>query len=285
MVGGLLLLGGNGGVVWSEQYVASGLVALLVATEPLWVALFDWARRGGRRPSRSTALGMLIGFGGVAILVDPTNAGGGTPWLPALVVLFAAGSWALGSIYSLRAPLPRSPLVATGAEMLTGGALLVVAGLLHGEAAAFDPAAVSTASLVGMGYLIVFGSLVGFSAYVWLLRVSTPSKASTYAFVNPVIAVLLGWLLAAEPLTPRVGVAAALVVAAVVLVTVGQRPARPCAAAPPAVAPTARGRSPGSLPNSPPTPTPAAPRRSPPAASRWPPSPSGPSRSRHGAEA
>ena len=224
VVGGLLLVGGNGGVVWSEQYVPSGLVALVVATEPLWVALFDWARRGGARPTRSAVFGMLCGFAGVAVLVGPTGAGGGhVAWLPAVVVLLAAGSWALGSIYSLRAPLPPSPLVATGAEMLAGGALLLVAGLARGEAAAFDPTAVSLRSLLGLGYLIVFGSLVAFSAYVFLLRVASPSKASTYAFVNPVIAVVLGWLLAGEPLTPRVGVAAALVVAAVVLVTAGKR--------------------------------------------------------------
>lgn len=223
VIGGLLLLGGNGGVVWSEQYVASGLVALLVATEPLWVALLDWARPGGSRPSRPTALGMVVGFVGVAVLVGPEGAtAGGIPWFPALVVLLAAGSWALGSLYSLRAPLPASPVVATGAEMLTGGVLLLLFGLLRGEAAAFDPAAVSLRSLLAVGYLTVFGSLVAFSAYVWLLRVASPARASTYAFVNPVVAVFLGWLLAAEPLTPRVGVAAALVVAAVVLVTAGK---------------------------------------------------------------
>jgi drug/metabolite transporter (DMT)-like permease len=224
VVGGLLLLGGNGGVVWAEQFVASGLVALLVAVEPLWVALLDWARPGGCRPTRATAAGMLLGVAGVAILVGPKEvAAGGIPWLPALVVLFASGSWALGSLYSLRAPLPPSPVVATGAEMLTGGALMLLVGLARGEAAAFDPAAVSLRSLLGFGYLVVFGSLVAFSAYVYLLRTASPSKASTYAFVNPVVAVVLGWLLASEPLTPRVGIASALVVAAVVLVTTGKR--------------------------------------------------------------
>lgn len=236
VVGGLLLLGGNGGVVWAEQYVASGLVALVVATEPLWVALFDWLRPGGGRPSRPTVLGMLVGFAGVFVLVGPEGATGtGIAWLPALVVLFAGGSWALGSIYSLRAPLPPSPLVATGAEMLTGGALLAVAGLVHGDVAAFDPAAVSLRSLLAMGYLIVFGSLIAFSAYVWLLRVASPSRAATYAYVNPVVAVFLGWLLAGEPLTPRIGVAAALVVAAVVLVTMGKAPGASRPAALPAV--------------------------------------------------
>lgn len=219
--GGLMLLGGNGGVVWAEQYVPSGLAALIVAMVPLWMVLFDWLRPGGERPGRPILLGLLVGLAGVVVLVGPEEAAaqGAVPWIPALVLLCASASWSLGSLWSRRAELPRSPLLGTALQMLGGGALLTLFALVRGEAGAVDPAAWSARSLAALAYLVVFGSLVGFTCYVWLLKVSTPAKAATYAYVNPIVAVVLGWAIVDEPLTWRVGVAGALVVGAVALVT------------------------------------------------------------------
>ncbi len=233
VVGALLLLGGNGGVAWAEQVVPSGTTALIVATEPLWIALLLWL--GTReRPSPSVALGLLLGFGGVLLLVGPENLAGGERVHPvgALVIVLAALSWALGSLYSRAAPLPRSQTLSTGMSMLAGGALLTVMSLATGEPAQLDLAAISARSTLALLYLIVFGSLVGFSAYLWLMKATTPSRASTYAYVNPVVAVFLGWLLASEPLTPRTLIAAAVIVGAVAIIVARQEKRRQ---APPAV--------------------------------------------------
>jgi drug/metabolite transporter (DMT)-like permease len=235
IVGGFLLLGGNGGVVWAEQRVASGLAALLVATVPLWIVLFSALGPGGRRPGARVLVGVALGLVGMALLVGPGEIAGGPGADPlgAAVLVLASVSWAIGSLYSRRAPLPSSPLVATAMEMLAGGALLVLAGLASGEAARLDLAAASPRSLLAFGYLVALGSLVGFTAYVWLLRVAAPARVATYAYVNPVVAVLLGWALAGEPLTPRILVAAAVIVAAVVAITTaGTEAQRPQAPAP-----------------------------------------------------
>lgn len=221
IVGGLLLLGGNGGVVWAEQRVPSGLTALMITTVPLWMALLSWFRPNGLRPSRVVAVGLLVGFAGVALLVGPGELAGGShiDLLGATVLILAALSWAAGSLYSRHARFPHSALLATAMEMLAGGALLLLAGSVAGEWARLDLEAVSLKSTLAFIYLIVFGSLVGFSAYIWLLRVTTPARVSTYAYVNPVVAVFLGWALAGEPLTPRTGIAAAIIIGAVVLLT------------------------------------------------------------------
>ncbi|HEX7091511.1 MAG TPA: EamA family transporter [Longimicrobiales bacterium] len=227
VVGGLLLLGGNGAVVWAEQRVASGLAALLVATVPLWMVLLDWLRPAGVPPDRRTAAGIVIGLAGLALLVGPESllGGGRVDPLGAGVLVAGSLSWAAGSLYARGARLPDSALLATAMEMLAGGALLVLVGALTGEVGRLDPGAVSARSLLGLLYLIVFGSLVGFTAYTWLLGVSTPARVSTYAYVNPVVAVLLGWALAGEPLTPRMALAAAVIVAAVAAIT-GRRATR-----------------------------------------------------------
>ena len=229
VVGALLLLCGNGGVVLAERTVPSGVVALLVAVVPLWMVLLDWWRRGGVRPAAQTLAGLVVGFGGMVLLVGPgslAGAGGVDP-LGAGLVMFGAFAWAAGSIYARGAPLPRSPFLATGMEMAAGGALLLLAGALRGEWSGIDPSAFTARSLAAFAYLVVFGSLVGFTAYIWLLGVSTPARVSTYAYVNPVVAVFLGWALLGEPVTARVLLAAATIVAAVAVITRRRRPPRP----------------------------------------------------------
>jgi len=229
VVGGLLLLGGNGAVVWAEQFVPSGLVALLVATVPFWMVLLDWVA-GGARPTPGLVLGLLAGLGGVALLVTGDEVGGAGPsaLLGGLAVLGGAFLWAAGSIYSRSADLPSSLRLGSAMQMLTGGAMLLGVGAILGEWAEVDPAAVSARSALALGYLVVFGSLIAFSAYIWLLRVSTPARVSTYAYVNPVVALVLGWALADEPITPRIVLAAVIILAAVVAISLlgGRRPRR-----------------------------------------------------------
>jgi drug/metabolite transporter (DMT)-like permease len=220
VVGGLLLLGGNGGVVWAEQTVPSGLAALMVATVPLWMVLIDWWRPGGTQPARIVLLGVMIGLVGMVLLVDlEETRSGAVHGVGALVLILASLSWATGSLYSRRANLPRSPFLATAMEMVMGGVLLTAAGLARGELGSFDPARVSGRSVAAVVYLIIFGSIIAFTAYVWLLRVVPPAKAGTYAYVNPVVAVALGWALAGEAVTWRTVIAAAIIILAVVLIT------------------------------------------------------------------
>ena len=221
IIGALLLLGGNGAVVWAELRMPSGLVALLVATEPLCVVLIDWARPKGLRPRPGELIGLMLGFAGVAILVSPVallGGGLGINPLDAVVVLFAAVSWALGSIYSRHAPVHQSAFLMTGMKMLTGGFLLLLVGTAAGEWSRLDVGAISAKSWFALAYLIVFGALIAFTAYIWLLKNTTLARASTYAYVNPVVAILLGWSLASEPMNSRVVVAAAVIVAGVVIV-------------------------------------------------------------------
>lgn len=221
IVGGLLLLGGNGAVVWAEQHLSSSMAVLLVTTVSLWMVLLNWARRNGVRPGTLEVAGILLAISGVAVLVGGSSFSGadGVHLGGVVALLFGALSWAVGSIYSRHAPLPKSPFLATAMEMLTGGALLTVAGLIFGEGSRVDFAQFSTASVVSLVYLIVFGSFIGFTAYIWLLGVTTPAKVSTYAFVNPVIAVALGCTLGGEPFSMRMLVASVVIVSGVVLIT------------------------------------------------------------------
>ncbi len=234
-IGALLLTFGNGAVVWSEQRVPSGLVALVVATVPVWTVVVEWIRPGGHRPTGGVVVGLLVGLGGVALLVAPGRIAGGARIDPvaAMALTFGSIAWSVGSVYSKRAPLPRSPQLATAMEMLSGGVGLLLGGLVSGELAAFAPAGVTLRSALAMLYLIVFGSLIAFTAFVWLLGVSTPARVSTYAYVNPAVAVILGWALAGEPLSARTLIAAAIIVAAVVMITsVGARSVPPPRAQP-----------------------------------------------------
>jgi len=235
VVGGLLLMCGNGAVVWSEQRVPTGVAALLVATVPLWMVLLDGAGRGWRRPPTQVLLGIALGLCGVAVLVGPGHfAGGhGIDLVGAGALLVGSLFWASGSLYSRRAPLPESRLLGAAMQMLGGGACLTLLGALTGEWARLDVAHASPQSLLAVAYLVVFGSLVGFTAYIWLLRVSTPALVSTYAYVNPVVAVLLGWAFAGESITGRTLLAAVVILGAVMLITTY----RPRAEAKPAAGP------------------------------------------------
>jgi len=221
VVGALLLLGGNGAVVWAEQVVPSGIAALLVSVMPCFMVLLDWLWHGSRRPGVRTVLGLALGFAGLLLLAGPGAFAGGEPvsLVGTAVLMLGCVCWAVGSLYSKRAPTPSAPLLATGMQMLTGGALLAVAGALAGEVPRLDLAQVTTSSWLALLYLMVFGSIIGYSAYVWLLRVVSPAHVSTYAYVNPIVAVLLGWALAGEALSARIGIAGAVIISGVVLIT------------------------------------------------------------------
>ncbi len=225
IIGTLLLLGGNGLVVWAEQYVPSGLAALVVATEPLWVVLLEWLRPRGTRPTAGEILGLALGFGGVVLLVSPTTGGGGAARLDPVsagALVLATLSWATGSLYSRGANLPRNPLLSTGMSMLAGGAILVLVGTAMGQWGGVHLEAISLKSALSLLYLILFGSLVGYTAYLWILKEARLATASTYAYVNPVVAVVLGWALAGEAITPRVVAAASVIVGSVVIITLAR---------------------------------------------------------------
>lgn len=220
IAGGFLLLGGNGGVVWAEQTVPSGLTALLVSILPFWLVIIEWARPPRRPPSAAVLIGLVVGFIGLIVLIGPGDIGAnGVSLVGAIVLILASLSWAIGSFWSRDADMPDSGLMTTGMEMLGGGALLFLVGVVAGEARDFDVRAVSTASWVGWVYLIVFGSLIGFTSYIWLLDKVSPARLGTYAYVNPVVAVILGWAIAGERLSLRTGVAAVIVICAVALIT------------------------------------------------------------------
>jgi drug/metabolite transporter (DMT)-like permease len=216
-IGALLLLGGNGLVSWAEQRVASGPAALIVASVPVWMVLLSAAQER-RRPSVAVLGGLALALAGIALLVLPNGGGRAVELLPAGALLVAALSWSVGSLWSRRAPLPKATLLATAMEALAGGAALWIAGLAGGEGAALHVSAITARSALSLAYLIVAGSILGFSAYVWLLTVSTPDRVSTYAFVNPIVAVTFGVLLAGEKLTLRIALASAVIVGAVALI-------------------------------------------------------------------
>jgi drug/metabolite transporter (DMT)-like permease len=219
IIGIFLLVGGNGGVAWAEQFVTSSLAALLVATVPLWMVLIDTFRPAGKRPGLAAVVGILIGFVGVVLLIgaaassaDAANLSG------AAALLFASLSWATGSIYGKSARLPASQLLGTGMQMLAGGVALMLLAIVRGEWSGFEIAAVSPRSALALAYLTVIGSSA-FVAYVWLLRVAPIPLVATYAYVNPLVAVLLGYFLAQESMTVHTLLAAGLIIGSVALVS------------------------------------------------------------------
>jgi len=229
IIGIFLLVGGNGGVVWAEQKVASGIAALLVGTAPLWMVLMDELHPAGRKPNRWAVFGLIFGFIGIIVLIGPPQISGlgvKVDLLGALVLILASLSWAIGSLYSRQALLPISPTLGTAMEMLTGGVGLLLLGILTGEFRQLNLPTLSGRSLIAFAYLIVFGSWIGFTAYTWLLRAAPTPLVSTYAYVNPVVAILLGHLLASEPLTPSTIIAAVIVVGSVASITVSPQGSR-----------------------------------------------------------
>ena len=227
VTGFLLLFVGNGGVCVAEQTVPSGVAALLVATVSLWMVLIDWLRPGGVRPVSRVIFGLILGFAGLALLVGPKNLGGSARVDPlgVLILAIASLSWASGSVYSKHAGgLSGSPLLGVAMQSLSGGLVLWIAGFLLGETRNLHLAAISLRSWLALGYLMGFGSIVGFTAYIYILKKSTATRVATYAFVNPVIALFLGWLFVGESINLRTIVAAAVILTAVLLVITAPHP-------------------------------------------------------------
>lgn len=230
IIGALLLVGGNGCVVLAERLVPSGLASLLVAILPIWMVLLEWARPGGTKPSRDVIAGLILGVIGLVVLIGPSAlhpaTAGGIRIGGVILLTFASLSWASGSLIAQHVELPKSAPLATAMEMICAGAILLVVSLIMGEPMHFDPSRVSAKSLAGLIYLITFGSMVAFSAYVWLLKVSQPAHVATYAYVNPVVALFLGWAFAGERLSARTAVASAIIIGAVALITTARSSSR-----------------------------------------------------------
>lgn len=221
IIGALLLLMGNGLIAWAEEKVPSGMTALMVATVPLWFVLLYWLFFNGPKPTLRIIAGLVLGFGGIFILIGPDQltGDGHLPFIRLAAIVIATIGWTFGSLYAKGAKLPSSPVLVTGMQMFCGGVFMIVAGSLKGEWTDFHPTQVSSISTIGLVYLIIFGSMIGFSAYSWLVRVAPPSKVSTYAYVNPVIAVFLGWALGGEKLQWYALVGAAAIVVSVIVIT------------------------------------------------------------------
>ena len=222
--GSLLLLAGNGLVVWAEQRVPSGIAALLAAVVPLWMVLLDWARPGGKRPAGVMFVGVALGLGGLVLLVGPDalTGHGDISMSGAGALVLASLAWAAGSLYTKHAPRASSGIHGAATQMIAGGICLWIVAVMVGEPSHMDLAHASRRSVLGLLYLITFGSIIGFTSYVYLLAHTTAAKAATYAYVNPVVAVLLGWALAHEPITQRTILAAGVILAAVAIITFSQ---------------------------------------------------------------
>jgi len=229
IVGALLLGIGNGGVVMAEHYLSSSLTALLIATNPFWIVLISWLFMGKGRPSGKVVLGLAVGFAGVAMLiVGQENDGSGEgQWRGIALIMFATLGWAIGSLYGAAAPVAKGLLLGAGMQMLAGGAILFAISLITGEWRTFDIKSVSRESWIALVYLIVVGAIVAYTAYSWLMKNASPSAVSTYAYVNPAIAVVLGWLIAGESLTGQMLIGAIAIVGSVVLITAGKQKAVP----------------------------------------------------------
>ena len=224
VVGALFFLIGHGGLHWAERSVPSGLAAVLVATEPIWIALLAAAFPGGRRVSGRTAAGLALGLVGVALLIrSETLSASPELLLGSLAVLAGAFSWSVGILYSRGDRLPADPILRAGTTLLAGAALLLAASALAGEPAALAAARPSARALASLGYLIVFGSLVTYTAYLWLLERCSPTLVATHTYANPAVAVFLGWAAAGEPVTLRLLAAGALILLAILLVGAGER--------------------------------------------------------------
>jgi drug/metabolite transporter (DMT)-like permease len=224
IIGIFLLLGGNAVVSWSEQRTPSGITSLILGTSPLFMVILDWIRPGGKRPTLALVLGVAVGIAGIALLLDPRSIPAGyRPPAIDLIALFGASlSWWIGSLYSKHIATGTPLLMASAMQMLVGSICMLLTSLLLGEGSAMHFGEVSPRSWAAFAYLIVVGSVVAFPVYVWLLEHSTPAKVSTYAYVNPVVAVFLGWLVLGEPMNLRIVLAAAVIIGAVAIITIGR---------------------------------------------------------------
>jgi drug/metabolite transporter (DMT)-like permease len=220
IAGGFLLVGGNGLVSYAEQTVPSGITALLIAIVPLFVVLLEWAGPGRVRPTWGVVCGIALGLVGVAVLVDPTAAGAsGIDPVGAAILLVACFLWSIGTLYGGKAKMADPPLLAIGMQMFAGGLLLLATGAAVGELGRLNLTGISDRSAVAFAYLVLIGALIGFTSYLWLIRNVEPALATTYAFVNPVVAVLLGFWILAEPISDRTVIAAAVIIAGVAIIT------------------------------------------------------------------
>lgn len=221
IIGGLLLVGGNGGVSWAQRYVPTGVSALIVASVPLWIVVTDWLRPGGTKPRATVLVGLAVGFVGVVLMVLGKDAKGHPVVVPvgAAVLVLSTIAWALGSIYSRHAKLPGSALMGISMQMMAGGGMQLLAGALLGELPRMHFELISATSAWAFVYLTLIGSLVGFTAYVWLMRTCSPALVSTYAYVNPLVAVALGWFVLKEPVPQAMATAGGLILVSVVLIT------------------------------------------------------------------
>jgi drug/metabolite transporter (DMT)-like permease len=227
IIGACLLLGGNGGVTISEEYIDSGLAALIVAIVPIYIVLLGWLMGTAPRPSPIVWLALMGGFIGVGILFGPalhfSSNGDRQPSIGICILLVSSFIWSAGSLYSRVAKHAASPFLTAAQQMICGGALLLLAGIATGELPHFHPSSISTLSLASFIYLVIIGAVVGYTAYIWLLRHCNPAKVATYAYVNPIVAVLLGALFAGEKLTMRTLIAACLIICSVALVITAQQ--------------------------------------------------------------
>jgi drug/metabolite transporter (DMT)-like permease len=244
IVGTFLLLGGNGLVVWAEQTVPSGITALVIGVQPVFMVLTEWAWPGGLRPNWAVMVGMALGFVGVAWLAAPWETGAAQPLSATglIAILMACAFWAFGSIFLRHAKAPAPPFMASAVQMIMGSVALALAAAAHGELAALHVSRISGHSWVAFVYLILIGSLVGFSTFAWLMKHSTPARVATYAYVNPVVAVILGYLLLHEPISRRTVFGAIVIVVAVIIVTTQKSKSKPKAASAPA-SPVSAGAS------------------------------------------
>jgi drug/metabolite transporter (DMT)-like permease len=218
IVGGLMLMGGNGGMAWAAQYLPSAPMAVLVATIPLWISVLSTVIN--RKPLSGSTIGsMLLAMFGIFLLVSPDRSAGDQAihLVGVVVVLAGAFLWAMGTLYSRTAPKPSTTLLGTAMNLLAGGFLLAIFSLLNGEAAELQLSAVSLKSWLGVGYLALFGSIIAFSAYIWLMQNAEPSRVSAYAYINPLVATVLGWSLAGETITPKMLIASVIILTAVAI--------------------------------------------------------------------
>ena len=222
IIGAFLLLMGNGGVATAEMLIPSGIAALIVCSVPMWFALLGWWFFKKGRPRPITILGIIIGFIGIIVLVGPgsiLNTVVSINPIGVLIITIGSIGWSFGSLYASKASLPNNHILTTGMQMASGGLLLCIAGTVKGEWQDFHPQNFSAHSIIALVYLIIFGSMIAFSAYSWLMRVANPGLVSTYAYVNPVIAVFLGWLFFSEPVDKFTLIGAAIIIIALVLIT------------------------------------------------------------------